>query len=60
MVNEVAASTGSSVDFVELQMYRQGQNGVAATQLDVYSPLGVKQSFDLTPSRRTAGTRARS
>ena len=29
-------------------MYRQGQNGVSATQLDVYSPLGVKQSFELT------------
>lgn len=48
MVNEVAASAGSSADFVELQMYRQGQNGVATTELDVYSPIGIKQSFALT------------
>jgi hypothetical protein len=47
MVNEVAASAGSSSDFVELQMYRQGQNGVAGTTLDVYNSLGAKQSFTL-------------
>ena len=48
LVNEVAAGAGTTGDFVELQMYRQGQNGIAGTQLDVYGALGVKESFELT------------
>lgn len=48
MINEVAASGGTAADFVELQTYRQGQNGVAATQLDVYPQLGPVVSFELT------------
>ncbi len=61
MVNEVAASGGTAADFVELQTYRQGQNGVAATQLDVYPQLGPSSSPSSSPPRRRTGpTRARS
>lgn len=47
-VREVRASAVTpDSGFVELQAYRQGQNALNPSALDVYSALGVKQSFPL-------------
>lgn len=45
-IREVRASAlAPTAGFVELQAYRQGQNAIAPSSIDVYSPTGAKQSF---------------
>ncbi len=45
-IREVRASAITPMaGFVELQAYRQGQNAIAPSSIDVYSPTGAKQSF---------------